>query len=302
MNTRQLECFIRLSDNLSFTKTAEDMFMSQSTVTREIRSLEDELGVQLFKRSVKSVELTTTGHEFKDMITPAFNSLISAISTVQQSEKQKKTTLRIGFFHTASLKFIPEAIGIFYQRYPEIIPEIHQANLNNLKKMYKNSQLDIVFAVKTILDPNEYDVIKDVYHGEIVVTAPISSNLCQYDELTMDMLDGSDYLALNSNSTSAEFGDLFSSLFYKCHNLNVISCTSTDEQETYLRAGIGIAVSTDYSFKPSSKYKQMKLIDPAVEKIETNYSMMYNRANCDKHIDEFVEILDDLAKKYNFQN
>ena len=91
MNTRQLECFIRLSDNLSFTKTAEDMFMSQSTVTREIRSLEDELGVQLFKRSVKSVELTTTGHEFKDMITPAFNSLISAISTVQQSEKQKKT-------------------------------------------------------------------------------------------------------------------------------------------------------------------------------------------------------------------
>ena len=53
MNTQQLECFIHVADKLNFTKAAEELYLSTPTVTHHIKSLEEELGAQLFYRTSK---------------------------------------------------------------------------------------------------------------------------------------------------------------------------------------------------------------------------------------------------------
>lgn len=70
MNDRQIECFIRLSDNLNFAQTADEMYLAQSTISREIQNLEDELGFKLFIRTAKSVQLSEDGIKFKNAIKP----------------------------------------------------------------------------------------------------------------------------------------------------------------------------------------------------------------------------------------
>ena len=64
MNTTQLECFLAVAQNLNFSKAAESVALTQPAVSHQIRSLEEELGVQLFTRTSKSVTLTRAGMQF----------------------------------------------------------------------------------------------------------------------------------------------------------------------------------------------------------------------------------------------
>ena len=64
MNLRQLKYFVTLAETLSFTKTAQVFYISQTAVTQQIKSLESQLGVPLFRRTKRKVELTSAGAVF----------------------------------------------------------------------------------------------------------------------------------------------------------------------------------------------------------------------------------------------
>ena len=64
MNSQQLQCFIYVAERLNFTKAAEALYLSVPTVTHHIKSLEEELGIQLFYRSSRVVKLTENGEKF----------------------------------------------------------------------------------------------------------------------------------------------------------------------------------------------------------------------------------------------
>ena len=66
MNSFQAECFLALSKSLNFTQTAQEMYISQPTLSRNIAALEQEIGVQLLVRNTKSVELTAAGRHFAE--------------------------------------------------------------------------------------------------------------------------------------------------------------------------------------------------------------------------------------------
>ena len=64
MNLNQLNCFLKVAENLSFTKAAEQLYISQTAVTNHIKNLENEIGFLLFERNKKRVELTKEGVQF----------------------------------------------------------------------------------------------------------------------------------------------------------------------------------------------------------------------------------------------
>ena len=90
MNTFQLECYIALSDTLNYARTAEHMNVSQPAITRQIQSLENELGVKLFKRSTRSVDLTDDGKSF---LADAKKILDISQNALQRFEKKRDNDL-----------------------------------------------------------------------------------------------------------------------------------------------------------------------------------------------------------------
>lgn len=295
MNTRQLECFIRLSNNLNFAKTADEMFLAQSTVSREIKALEDELGFVLFKRTSKSVELTEQGESFKNSIIPLYNSLVSIVSRVKNGSDQQ--TIKMGFFHVASMRKIPNAISKFHEKYPNILPEIHQANLENLVSMYRSRELDLIFAVKSIMEPTEEDTVVDMYKGVFCATIPHSNPLSKCEKITPDMFNGYDILTLHGNASHSSFSNFDHELSIKCPDSRMIQCASVDEQEVYLRSGIGIAMSTDYSFENLDYYTQIPIDSEFINDLPLEYAIMYHNDLKDKYIDEFVKYLHEAFEK-----
>ena len=64
MNTIQLECFVAVAEHMNFSRASEELKITQPAVSHQIRTLEEELGVKLFKRTSKSVSLTPEGIQF----------------------------------------------------------------------------------------------------------------------------------------------------------------------------------------------------------------------------------------------
>lgn len=294
MDTRQIECFLHLADNLSFAKTAEEMYIAQSTLSREIQNLENEIGFKLFKRTSKYVILTEEGKQFKSAINPLANSLNTVISRIKNKKNSYGGTLRMGFFHVASLRKIPMAIDKFHKLYPDILPEIHQANLNQLNQMFHNDQLDLIFAVRSIMNPKENDNVLDIYKGDFVATLSKNHPLAHNQFLTFEMMNGFDILSLSQSSTSVCFEAFYHELALKCPDCHYIKCSSVDEQEVYLRSNIGIALSTEYSFNQTPLFVQIPIHEKATANLKTNYAVMWHKTS-ENHINDFIDILKEYA-------
>lgn len=96
LNDLQVEYFLTVAENLSFTKTATEKHISQPAVSRHIAALEEELGVALFERSYKALKLTEAGRIFVDHFKKQRKDLSLAQQLAQESHKRSQKPLNIG--------------------------------------------------------------------------------------------------------------------------------------------------------------------------------------------------------------
>jgi DNA-binding transcriptional LysR family regulator len=123
MEIRQLEYFVAVAEELSFTQAAQRMFAVQSTVSAAVRALETELGTRLFDRSTRRVALSAAGAAFLPEAKSAIEALDRARATVQEASEGLRGSLRIGTLTSIGAVNLPELLGAFHRRHPRV--DIH---------------------------------------------------------------------------------------------------------------------------------------------------------------------------------
>ncbi|GAB3144558.1 LysR family transcriptional regulator [Amycolatopsis stemonae] len=123
METRQLEYFVAVAEELSFTRAAQRLFAVQSTVSAAVRALETELGTRLFDRSTRRVALSAAGEAFLPEAKSAIEALERARATVQEAAEGLRGSLRIGTLTSIGGIDLPELLGAFHRRHPRV--DIH---------------------------------------------------------------------------------------------------------------------------------------------------------------------------------
>ncbi|HKX82971.1 MAG TPA: LysR family transcriptional regulator, partial [Pyrinomonadaceae bacterium] len=123
MNLHQIQYFLALSDELHFWRTSEKVFITQSALSRQIQSLENELGVQLFERDKRNVKLTNAGVFLKGELARIMVEIESVTRHAQQVAAGEIGVIRIG--HPASITFslLPEILQRFAERHPQLIAQ-----------------------------------------------------------------------------------------------------------------------------------------------------------------------------------
>ncbi len=120
MNTKSLEYFIKIVETGSFTKASKELFISQSAISQQIKSLEDELGFSLMIRNKKSFELTEAGKyiylEEKNILNNIKNTATHALYIADN----KNQILRVGYVVNYAYHEIKKALMIFSSKHPEI--------------------------------------------------------------------------------------------------------------------------------------------------------------------------------------
>lgn len=143
MNSNQIKCFFTVAENGSFSISATKLFLSQSTISKNISRLEKELGFELIDRSHKHIKLTSKGSYFYSVINPMFQRLNSTISNLREDY----ISLTLGFMDTPiEEKFLPKAIEqINKLNHVSLNVEVTDPNTpNGLIKLLQEKYLNIL--------------------------------------------------------------------------------------------------------------------------------------------------------------
>jgi DNA-binding transcriptional LysR family regulator len=120
VETRQLEYFVAVAEELSFTRAAQRTYAAQSTVSAAIRTLEHDLGVSLFERSSRSVELSASGAAFLPEAKAAIEAVEQARAAVTDPNAGIRGNLRVGTMTNVGIVDLPTILGAFHRRHPDV--------------------------------------------------------------------------------------------------------------------------------------------------------------------------------------
>jgi DNA-binding transcriptional LysR family regulator len=147
MDTRQLEYFVAVAEELNFTRAAQRMFAVQSTVSAGIRSLERDLGTDLFVRSTKSVALTAAGA----VVLPEARRALEAIDRVRSATAQSaagiRGRLRVGIFTNLDSLDLPGLFGEFHAAHPLVDLQLgaSASGSTGLAEDVRRGRVDVAF-------------------------------------------------------------------------------------------------------------------------------------------------------------
>src|SRR5205085_2379315 len=123
----RIRTFMKVVQAGSFSAAARDV-SSTSSVARQVKSLEDELGVRLLNRSTRSLSLTDAGRRFHERVTAIANDLDNATSEARSLQEEVKGLLRVSLRITAGTTIVVPALPRLLARYPELQLEITLAD------------------------------------------------------------------------------------------------------------------------------------------------------------------------------
>ena len=147
MELRQLKYFVKAAETLNFSEAAKALFITQSTLSQQIRQLEVEMDTQLFQRNSHEVILTETG---ENLLTYARRTLLEAeacVNRIHDLQKVLTGTLNIGVTFTFS-PILTETLIDFMKRYPKVKLNIYYKSMVELLDMLSRHEIDFVLAFK----------------------------------------------------------------------------------------------------------------------------------------------------------
>ncbi|MCD8231771.1 MAG: LysR family transcriptional regulator [Clostridiales bacterium] len=155
MQIRQLEYFLAVSEQLNFTKAARQLYVSQTAVSLQIKALEEELGVPLFFRTNRRVELTPAGKSFQEDARAILKRTQDAVERARQADTGFTGYLNIGFVKGFEKSNLSETLANFHAKYPNISLSFVRENVSGLYDAILSRNLDIVFNLQYSLDDME---------------------------------------------------------------------------------------------------------------------------------------------------
>jgi DNA-binding transcriptional LysR family regulator len=145
MELRHLRYFLAVAQTLNFTKAAAHLHMAQPPLSRQIRELEDELGVELFDRRGKRVTLSSAGMVFADRAQRILASADAAVIDSQRAARGEIGRLAVGFFEHIAYTLLPALIREFQQSFPDVSVELRWFTAAEQFNALARGEVDVAF-------------------------------------------------------------------------------------------------------------------------------------------------------------
>ncbi|MCB1739570.1 MAG: HTH-type transcriptional regulator CysB [Gammaproteobacteria bacterium] len=242
MNIRQLRYISEVAKHgLNVSATAESLYTSQPGVSKQIRQLEDELGVQIFERSGRQLtRITPAGQVLIELADRALIEVETIRRQAREFSDPKRGSLSIGASHTQARYVLPEVLSAFHQQYPQVHIELHQGTPLQLAQLLEDGQADFAIATESL---QHFDnlVMLPCYNWQRGVLVPVGHPLADGEPLTLERL--ASYPLLTYVFGFAP-GSVIERAFRARKLQPEIALTATDADvlKNYVRLGFGVAV------------------------------------------------------------
>jgi len=238
MNIQQLEYVVALDEHRHFVSAAESCFVTQPTLTMQLRKLEEELGVQLFDRSRKPLKPTAEGELF---IVRA-RRILREINELHGALNGEKNTLegeyRLGIIPTLAPHLLPLFLPAFASRFPNTQLRIEEMESEGIIKALQEDRLDLAIMATPSGERDLEEVV--LFHEAFVFYGPEGHPLLKEEELSSDLLDVAQVLLLSEGHCfrSQALNLCKSQLSHPAFNFHYES-GSIDTLKALVRKGVG---------------------------------------------------------------
>ncbi len=146
MELRHLRYFLAVADNLSFTRAADQLHVTQPTLSHQVKQLEEQVGSTLFDRIGRRVQLTPSGEIFRECAQRALKEISSATAAIAELEGLMHGTLTIGAFESFSTSLLPPLLAEFSDLYPGVHVTVRQLLTGQLEEQLEKGNLNLGVA------------------------------------------------------------------------------------------------------------------------------------------------------------
>ena len=243
MTFKQLKYLLGVVDNgLNITTAAERLYTSQPGISKQLRQLEREVGVQLFSRKGKSlVALTPAGTTVVEYARKILRDVENIRSLGKELTSEEEGTLSIATTHTQARYVLPDILREFHERYPNVNLELHQGTSEQIATLVADNRVDFAIATESHDAFPELNLLPCYSWDRIVLTQRGHALSAEKKPLTLQKLVEHPLITyvFSSNGESS-----FLKAFAK-ENLEpkvVFTARDADVIKTYVRMGMGVGV------------------------------------------------------------
>lgn len=147
MELRDLKSFIEVADHKSFTHAAEHSYLTQPSLSRAVKKIEEELGVELFDRSTRHLYLTDAGRIVYQQSLKAIQALSELNILLEDLRNIATGEIRIGIPPLIGTLFFPKIAQAFYKKYPQVTLELVELGAKLIGKLVEDSKIDVGIVV-----------------------------------------------------------------------------------------------------------------------------------------------------------
>lgn len=202
MDIRVLRYFLMVAREENITKAAQILHVTQPTLSRQLKQLEEELDVSLFKRSNHHIYLTEEGILFRRRAQEIVNLTERAKSELQQNE-ELIGQIDVGCGELQSMEELAEMITIFQQENPQVKFTLHSGNNDNIKSWLEHGLIDLGLLVEPV-DVSKYDFVRMKQKEEWGVLVHMDSPFSTYDSIQPGDLVGTEVITISDRKVQQE--------------------------------------------------------------------------------------------------
>jgi len=248
MKIRQLHYVLEVAKRgLNVTAAAEALHTSQPGVSKQVKLLEDELGVDIFVRNGKHLsEITPAGKRILDYAEKLLAESENIRNVAREFSQTDEGDLTIATTHTQARYALPKVIQAFRKKYPKVALHIHQGSPPQIAKMAAEGEADFAIATEAM---HHFDqmVMLPCYHWNRCVLVPPKHPLAGAKKVTLKQLSEHPIITYTFGFTGrSKLDQAFAGAGLKPDV--VLTAVDADVIKTYVRAGMGIGIIANMAY------------------------------------------------------
>lgn len=286
MNTQQLESFMQVAENLSFARAAEVLNVTQSAVSRQINSLEDELGVRLFARSTRTVSLTPAGISFLEDARDVLARLQIASLKLQSHTGSSVQLLSIACSNEADLIYLDEILARCRIKLPFLHPFLRVIPHRSLLNLFIHGEIDILFGFQKDIPLRDGITYRELAKIPVCCAFRSAHPLAAREEIAEQELYEERIIICNSFEMPSEAAGIQNRLSRQFLPDSSYYCESLPAMLSLVRAGYGFCVLPDGASADSGI-----AYVPLAQTAPISYGVFYKSAPKNPLIRSFLALL-----------
>ena len=244
MELRHLRYFLAVGEALNFTKAAARLRVAQPALSRQIQDLEDEIGVDLLRRSTRGVMLTAEGKLFLEEVRMLLNQADGSVEKVRALARGQYGELHVGYAPVPTTEILSPALAAFQKTAPRVKVSLHDLSTDELISGLRNGTLELAIMVEPTAEQTvgiEFELLR-TFPLCVVMTA--THPLARLKSIPVEKLAAEPLVCLGRKGYSESYR-ILERIFAPIHAKPrlAVECDSTSSLITEVEAGRGIALA-----------------------------------------------------------